>query len=112
MDEAGQGNGDGSIERRRAPRRKVLKRAQIVTLDKMSTIDCIVRNVSSTGARIAAPSLRDIPDRFYLRTPGQHLVPCRVVRKDLTSVVIIFEADRDHPAIEPRQDVSGEAAPG
>jgi hypothetical protein len=94
MDEARQPSGSGDMERRRAARRKVLRAAQIVTLDKMSTFDCTVKNLSAIGALITAPSLQDIPDRFYLRAPGQmRLVPCRLVRKSLTSVVIIFEAE-------------------
>ena len=64
MDEARQASGGGDMERRRASRRKVLRAAQIVTLNKMSTIDCTVRNLSAIGALITAPSLQDIPDRF------------------------------------------------
>jgi hypothetical protein len=40
MDKAGQESFEDHTERRRTPRRKVLKGVQIVALDKRSAIDC------------------------------------------------------------------------
>lgn len=81
-------------ERRRAARRRVLKSAQIVSPDKMSTIDCAVKSVSRTGALLSAPPMSEIPNRFYLRVPGQlKLIPCQLVRNRLTGIAVAFEAD-------------------
>jgi hypothetical protein len=96
MDRIEQESSEDSAERRRAPRRRVLRRVQIVTLDKRSTIDCTVKNLSSCGALISAQLGRDIPDKFYLRSPGQlRFVLCQVVRRNLTSVAVIFEEHSD-----------------
>jgi hypothetical protein len=96
MDKAGQESFEDHTERRRTPRRKVLKGVQIVALDKRSAIDSTVKNLSSIGALISAQSGRDVPDRFYLRAPGQlGFVLCQVVRRNLTSVAVIFQADSD-----------------
>jgi hypothetical protein len=94
MDRIEQESSEDSAERRRAPRRKVLRCVQIVTLDKRSTIDCTLRSISSSGALISAHSARDIPESFYLRAPGQtSYVLCQVVRRTLTNIAIIFEAE-------------------
>jgi hypothetical protein len=94
MDRIEQESSEGNAERRRAPRRKVLRSVQIVTLDKRSTIDCILLSISSSGALINAHSARDIPESFYLRAPGQSsYVLCRVVRRTLTNIAMIFEAE-------------------
>lgn len=54
-------------ERRRgAPRRRVLRSAQIVYRDGRIAIDCTVRNVSDTGAQLATESPYELPPSFWL----------------------------------------------
>jgi hypothetical protein len=94
MDRIEQESTEDSAERRRAPRRRVLRRVQIVTLDKRSTLDCTLRSISSSGALISTHSARDIPDSFYLRAPGQSsYVLCQVVRRTLTHIAITFAVE-------------------
>lgn len=94
MASIGLDNLDHQKDRRRAPRRRVLKSAQIVSLDKMSTIDCAIKSVSRTGALLSAPPMSKIPNRFYLRVPGHlKLIPCQLVRNRLTGIAVDFQAD-------------------
>ena len=48
-----------------APRRKVLKAAKIV-MDNWTNIDCQIRDVSETGAKIICDSALNTPDEFRL----------------------------------------------
>ena len=54
-------------DRRKAKRRRVLRRGQIVFRKGHSVIDCILLDLSDGGARLRAPGLIAIPERFELR---------------------------------------------
>jgi diguanylate cyclase (GGDEF)-like protein len=57
----------GGAERRRERRQRVLKRGQIVVHELHSTIDCMIRDVSSAGARLRVDCYFAAPSRFELR---------------------------------------------
>jgi diguanylate cyclase (GGDEF)-like protein len=57
----------GGAERRRERRHRVLKRGQIVVHELHSTIDCMIRDVSSAGARLRVNGYFAAPSRFDLR---------------------------------------------
>ena len=57
---------DGS-ERRVAPRSRIFKRAQILTNNRFSTVDCIVRNISATGALLTIDPAVPLPKEFEVR---------------------------------------------
>jgi PilZ domain-containing protein len=67
-------------ERRNAPRRRVLKAGMIITHEKFSTINCVVRNVSEFGARIEVEAAVLIPGQFELLFDGKSCV-CEVAWK-------------------------------
>jgi len=52
-------------ERRGSGRSRVLKGVKLV-LGKSSAIDCVVRNVTNSGARIHLPNTVDSPEAFDL----------------------------------------------
>lgn len=54
-------------ERRRHERRRVLRRGKIVFRKGHSAIDCVLLDLSDGGARLRAPGLIAIPERFELR---------------------------------------------
>ena len=55
-------------ERRRgAPRRRVLMSAQIVYHQGRIAIDCVIRNISDTGAQLATETALELPPSFWLR---------------------------------------------
>lgn len=53
-------------DRRRAPRRRVLKGAVAAFNDRHCTIPCTVRDLSATGARLKCDGSVNIPDTFEL----------------------------------------------
>jgi hypothetical protein len=53
------------IERRQHPRQRVLKRGMLTFLGG-GGVDCTVRNISSSGARVDVPSPVGIPAQFHL----------------------------------------------
>ena len=55
---------DVIIEKRAAPRQRVLKRGMIVYGG--GSADCTVRNLSATGARVDIESLTGLPNSFML----------------------------------------------
>jgi hypothetical protein len=57
---------DPPEEKRRAPRRRVLKGAIVAYNDRHSTIPCVVRDISDTGARLRTDGAMNAPDTFLL----------------------------------------------
>jgi hypothetical protein len=53
-------------DKRRAPRRRVLKGALAAYNDRHCTIECTVRDISASGARIQSNGTLNIPDTFEL----------------------------------------------
>lgn len=79
-------------ERRIAPRRRLLKGGYIVFNDGHSTIDCRVRNLSETGARLEVASVIGVPDRFDLVLADKSARrPCRLVWRSPGAVGVAFE---------------------
>jgi hypothetical protein len=67
-------------EKRRSGRHKTLKGARIAFHDDHAAIQCIVRNLSDTGACLVVESLTGIPDTFHLIFDGQESDrQCRVI---------------------------------
>jgi hypothetical protein len=52
-------------EKRIAARRKVLKAAKIIYLDKKTVIDCTIRDLSETGAKLNIENQASVPKEFY-----------------------------------------------
>lgn len=48
------------------PRQRVLKSGKIVFAGGSFSVDCTIRNLSTTGARLQVPTTVAIPDRFVL----------------------------------------------
>ncbi|MHA6297998.1 PilZ domain-containing protein [Devosia sp. CAU 1758] len=84
------------LERRIAPRRNTLIHASIAM--GFSTVPCIVRNVSETGAKLEVGRVTGIPDRFDLIVPGHRPQPCRVVWRALKELGVEYQAAPRRPA--------------
>ncbi len=79
------------IENRIAQRSRVLKDGKIVTLDFQSVIDCCVRDISATGARIKCLHAAKVPGEFRLMMPGDNTIrDARVVWRREALLGIIF----------------------
>jgi PilZ domain-containing protein len=92
----------------RAPRYLVSEGAVIKFGDR--TINCVVRNLSATGAAIEVPNQPGIPTRFELNIPHLGLnLSCRVVwRKDHRIGVTFIQAA---PLVMTRSGKPRDAAP-
>src|SRR5690606_16497498 len=53
-------------DKRRAPRKRILKGATIAFNDRSSTMSCVVRDISDTGARLRLTKGQVVPSRFEL----------------------------------------------
>jgi hypothetical protein len=68
-----------SIERRDSERHKALKGGRIVFNNLASSIDCIIRDRSESGARLDVDTVLGIPDRFELVfSDGSRPRQCRI----------------------------------
>ena len=56
-------------ELRAKPRLKSLIAATIVYNNGQCTLDCVIRNISETGAKLSVPASVALPDRFDLTVP-------------------------------------------
>jgi hypothetical protein len=77
-------------ERRRVTRSRVLKGAKII-IGSASTIDCVVRNVTNSGARIQIANTVDLPETLDLSLDaGFTIRPCRVAWRSVTETGLQF----------------------
>jgi PilZ domain len=53
-------------EKRKTPRRRVLKGGKIVFADGLRVIDCRIRDLSADGARLLIANTIGVPDTFLL----------------------------------------------
>ena len=87
-------------EKRTTRRPRVLKDGKIVSMSLGSVVDCSVRDVSATGARIRCKSQNAIPDEFELLIQSDNTIrPVKVAwrRNDEAGLVFIGEARRAPP---------------
>jgi hypothetical protein len=77
-------------DKRRSPRRRTLKAGWIVFNGGHSTINCVVRNLSATGAMLELPSVVGVPATFTLVISDESH-KCRVVRRSIGVLGVSFE---------------------
>ena len=61
-------------ENRVARRSRVLKDGKIVSLNYCSVMDCGVRDISATGAKIKISDQAAVPNEFRLMMPGDNTI--------------------------------------
>jgi hypothetical protein len=82
---------EGSAEHRRSLRRRTLLSAVVRQTNLLSTWQCVVRNMSETGARLEIPNGAFLPDRFVLDIPVRAIrVPSAVVWREPAAVGVRF----------------------
>jgi hypothetical protein len=70
-------------ENRNYPRMRVLKGAKIV-LGTSSLLDCVVRDLTNSGARVKIPNAVNLPEEVAITFDGGRTCrPCRVVWRTL-----------------------------
>ncbi len=80
-------------ERRRAPRQRTLLGGKVVHSGGLFSMNCVLRNLSDTGARISLPPGAGAPDSFDL-IDLKHGVAfaCRVVWRQYPMVGVAFDS--------------------
>jgi hypothetical protein len=78
-------------ERRSAPRKRTLKGGRIAFNAGQSTIECVVLNLSETGAKLRVTSVMGIPDTFDLLLADKSRRRCRVAWRKLDEMGVAFE---------------------
>jgi hypothetical protein len=78
------------MERRAVPRKTVLMSGAIEFAD--STINCLVTNISISGAALEVTNPHDIPERFNLvfKKDGTH-IPCHVIWRQEERIAVAFD---------------------
>jgi diguanylate cyclase (GGDEF)-like protein len=75
----------------RAPRRRVLKAAQILFNGRSSAVECTVRWLSEDGAGLALSTTAGLPALFYLLISADGFDrPCRVIDKAERYIEVLF----------------------
>jgi hypothetical protein len=78
------------LERPRAERHRALKSAQIRFYNANSVIDCTIRNISDTGAKLSVATPIGIPEFFELRQTSQPNRHCRIIRRRANEIGVQF----------------------
>lgn len=80
-------------QKRLAKRQRVLKSAKIV-LDDWRAIDCVLRDVSETGAKIRIGSTTDIKQNFRLYTAMDNMIrDVKLAWKHHDEIGVIFTSE-------------------
>jgi hypothetical protein len=83
-------------ERRSRPRKKVLFAGVIVYGEGHYVINCRIRDLAETSARVALPADQNLPDEFYLiNMKGQAAHKARMVWRKKDEVGLALEASYD-----------------
>lgn len=77
-------------DNRQSPRQRTLKGARIVLNDKFSTLECVVRNLSGTGARLKIASVIGVPEMFELRFDDGRSFQCQVAWRKPDEIGVTF----------------------
>ena len=81
----------GGADERTSDRIRSFLRAQIIFNNRMSTIDCIVKNISSTGARVALNDSVTVPTEFDIYIPQRgRSHHARLIWRDKDAIGIDF----------------------
>ncbi len=60
--------------KRKAVRARVLKGAKIVSMNQWSVVDCTIRDLSATGARIICGDQAAVPNEFRFLIPSENTI--------------------------------------
>lgn len=93
-------------EKRRTPRRRVLKAGIVAFNNRHSTLPCVVRSISETGARLQVEGSIAAPDTFELVIELDGLeASCEVVRRAGKDIAVRFVAPPRTTAVRRAQVV-------
>jgi hypothetical protein len=82
--------GQQASDRRAADRQRVLWKGSILFLEAERAIDCVVLDISGSGARIRPCDLLSCPERFRLTWLDEDPRLCEAVWRDATYIGVRF----------------------
>ena len=86
-------------ERRRRHRTQVFKIAKLIVGEQHLACDCIVRDITANGARLALTSTETVPNSCDLTFDAAHtLRPCRVIWRTTWEIGVEFQDKSFHAA--------------
>ncbi|WP_062210926.1 PilZ domain-containing protein [Aureimonas sp. AU12] len=93
-------------ERRVAPRTRTLKRAKILFNNRFSTFDCIVRNISATGALLTIDPAAPLPKVFEIKIgDDEALRPAKLVyRRELFAGIHFLDVPQESEPSPSREE--------
>ena len=79
-------------DKRKVPRRRVLKEGKIVYADGLRILDCTIRDISEHGARLLIANTVGLPDKFQLfeKTSGL-LYPASIAWRQPNAIGVHFD---------------------
>jgi len=83
--------------KRIAVRSRVLKGAKIVSMNKWSVVDCTIRDISATGARIICGDQAAVANEFRFLIPAENTIcTAKVIwrREDMLGIAFTSEKTR------------------
>ena len=90
------------VEARQGERVRALLRARIIFNNQNSTIDCTIKNISTSGAKIELSNTASVPADFDLEIPQRgRTYRARIVWRDAEALGVTFiedNADREPEA--------------
>lgn len=96
-------------EHRIALRRRTFLKGRIEFNNRQNSAECVVRDLSDTGARIALIGTVMLPDHFDLHLPNRNeTIACQLSWRRKDEIGVRFEQERD--AGEPHEAVATDVA--
>jgi hypothetical protein len=81
-------------EARWSGRFRALLGAKIILNDRMSIIDCVIKSISSCGAKLALADTLGVPNDFKLPIPMKCCsYRTRLIRRDADGIGVVFYPD-------------------
>ena len=81
-------------DKRRQRRQRVLKDGRIITLDHRSVVNCMVRDLSSTGARLKCGDQVAVPNEFLLQVGHDTtMMPAKAMWRRGTDIGIVLTGE-------------------
>ena len=79
-------------DKRKTPRRRVLKEGKIVFADGLRVIDCTIRDMSENGARLLIANTLGLPDTFRLYEKSSGLLyPASIAWRQSNAIGVHFK---------------------
>jgi hypothetical protein len=79
-------------EKRVSPRTRALKSGRITFNHGSSSIDCTIRNLSASGAKLLVENALGLPDEFLLMCADDRNYKCTVRWRKLNEMGVSFDA--------------------